>query len=397
MSAQRVRFGIDATPLLGRRTGIGRVVHELAGRIAAGLAEDEELVLCARVVRQNPLVGVTHAPLHAAARAPRVTLVRHILPAGLAERVGRVFPSAPLDFAAGRLDVYHGTNFVLPHSRHARGIVTIHDLSFLRFPEHVPPDFFERFKRVSQDAATRADLVIADSDFTGRDVVEYLGVPPERVTTVYPGVSDAFYAPGDRERDRAGVAERHGVRAPYVLFVGTTHPRKNLTRLLEAFGIARRRASLPHRLVLVGDAGFGHDDVRARVAQIGLADEVVLPGYVADDDLPALYRAADALAFPTIFEGFGLPVVEAFAAGCPVLTSTTSCLPEVAGDAAVLVDPDSTDAVADGLERLLTDAALRQRLAGLGRARAPQFSWDAAAARHLDLYRGLAARQHRAR
>lgn len=381
------RFGIDATPLLGRRTGIGRLVTELVDGLAAALGPDEELVLSARVFRMNPWTGVSHAPLLERARRPRVRLVRHVMPYTVALPAGRFLPWLPLDLPAGPLDVFHGTNFTLPATR-ARGVATIHDLAFLRFPDQVPPSFRALYERLSRDAAARADVVVGDSDCTSRDVVELLGVEPSRVRTVYPGVSPAFLAPGDRERDAASLSAKYRLPERYVLFVGSTHPRKNLARLLDAF--ARIRRDVPHRLVLVGDPGFGHAEVQERIAKLGLADSVALPGYVPDEDLPALYRCADALAFPSCWEGFGLPVVEAFATGCPVLTSDVSCLPEVAGDAAVLVDPTSSDSIADGLLRVLTDEGLRARLVAAGRERVKRFTWEKAAGEHLALYRSLA-------
>lgn len=384
-----LRFGIDATPLLGRRTGIGRVVTELTDHLIPLLRDGEELVLSARVLRMNPWTGVSHEPLTSRARLPRVKLVRHVVPYTFAVPAGKWLPWLPLDLPAGPLDVFHGTNFTLPATK-ARGVATIHDLAFLRFPDQVPPDFRALYERLSRDAAARADVVVGDSDCTSRDVAELLGVDPSRTVTIHPGVSAEFLAPGDRERDAAALLARHGLAPDYVLFVGSTHPRKNLSRLLEAFAAARRRAGLAHRLVLVGDAGFGHAEVRARIASLGLDDAVTLPGYVPDEDLPALYRCAAALAFPSCYEGFGLPVVEAFATGCPVLTSSTSCLPEVAGDAAVLVDPGSTESIADGLVRILTDVALRARLVEAGRSRVGLFTWEKAARAHLDLYRRLA-------
>lgn len=375
------RYGLDVTLTLGRRTGIGRVVAELVAGVTPLLAEDESLTLLARTFRLNPALGVSHASLHCAASMPRVRVVRVPLPS-------RMIAGTPVERFTGPLDVIHGPNSALPATRDARGVLTIHDLGPLRHPGHLPRRLASDFRRGVADAAKRADRIVTVSDFTAGEVVDLLGVPRGRIETIRPGVSAAFAEPGDVEEDRRVLAARHAIVGPFLLFVGTTNPRKNLPRLLEAFAAARTTARLPHRLVIAGDRG--HDDVRAAVAERGLGDAVRIAGYVEEADLPRLYRAAGALAFPSLYEGFGLPVLEAMAAGCPVLTSSTSSLPEVAGDAAVLVDPASTDAIADGLVRILTDAALRERLVAAGRRRAAQFSWRPFAERHLAIWRELA-------
>lgn len=374
------RYGLDVTLALGRRTGIGRVVMELVAGVTPLLAEDESLTLLARTFRLNPAFGVSHAPLRRAAKSPRVRAVRVPLPS-------RMIAGTPVERFTGPLDVLHGPNSALPATRGARGVVTIHDLGPLRHPGHLPRRLGSEFRRGVADAARCADRIVTVSDFTAGEIVELLGVPRERVETIRPGVSPEFAAPGDAEEDRRVLAARHGIAGPFVLFVGTANPRKNLPRLLDAFAAARAAARLPHRLVIAGDRG--HDDVRAAVASRGLGDAVRIAGYVDEADLPRLYRTADALAFPSLYEGFGLPVLEAMAAGCPVLTSATSSLPEVAGDAAVLVDPASADAIADGLVKILTDAALRERLAAAGRRRAAGFPWGPFAARHLAIWRDL--------
>jgi glycosyltransferase involved in cell wall biosynthesis len=296
----------------------------------------------------------------------------------------------PLEFLKGPLSVFHGTNFQLPPLSRARGIVTVHDLAFLTCPGSVPPGVAARLTRSARSSVRRAVRVVADSEHTRRDVIELLGAPPSRVTTIHLAAGAAFRPPTDAEADRRRLATRYGLRFPYVLYVGTTNPRKNLARLLPAFAAARRRARLPHSLVLVGDPGFAHASVLAQIDELGLAGAVVLPGYTDDADMPAIYGAADLLAFPSLYEGFGLPVLEAMSAGCPVLTSNVSSLPEIAGDAALLVDPTSVEEIDAGIERALTDAALRAGLVERGLRQAAKFSWARAAAEHLRLYRELA-------
>jgi glycosyltransferase involved in cell wall biosynthesis len=375
------RYGLDVTLTLGRATGIGRVVTELALAAAPLLAGDEELVLVARTFRLNPLCGASDAWLARAARDPHVRVVRVPLPS-------RLVAATPVEEFAGRLDVMHGPNSSMPATRARGSVVTVHDVGPLRRPQDVPRRFAESFRAGVTDSVRRADRVLTVSDFTAGEVADLLDVPRERIETVRPGVSAAFAAPGDAAAGRAALRARHGIEGPFVLFVGTTNARKNLPRLLDAFAAARRTASLPHVLVVAGDRGG--DDVRALAAARGLGDAVRVAGYVAEDELAALYRSADALAFPSLYEGFGLPVMEAMAAGCPVLTSDGSALAETAGGAALLVDPSSAEAIAAGLVRVLTDAPLRTRLAEDGRRRAAEFTWEPFARRHVAIWRALA-------
>jgi glycosyltransferase involved in cell wall biosynthesis len=385
-------FGLDATPLLGRRTGIGRYVAEIADGVLAGLSPEERLVLYAGTFRLNPLFGVSHEPLRRLAADPRVRVRRQWVPLSVSHAVWNRMDWPPLEFVAGRMSTFHGTNFQLPPLSRGRGIVTVHDLAFLSCAGSVPHGVAERLDRTVSESVRRADHVIADSECTRGDVIVLLGAAPERVSVVHLAAGAAFRPPVDPEADRRRLAARYGLRFPNVLFVGTTNPRKNLARLLPAFAAARRRAGLPHVLVLVGDPGFAHASVLSQIEALGLRDAVVMPGYTDDADMPAIYGAADMLAFPSLYEGFGLPALEAMSVGCPVLTSSVSSLPEVAGDAAVLVDPTSVDAIDAAIERVLTDAALRASLVERGLRQAAKFSWARAAAEHLRLYRELAAR-----
>jgi glycosyltransferase involved in cell wall biosynthesis len=390
-AVREITYGLDATPLLGRRTGIGRYVAEVADGVLAGLAQDERLLLYAGTFRLNPLMGVSHEPLYRLARDPRVRYRRHWFPVSAAHAVWNRVDAPPLEALTGPLDVFHGTNFRLPPLGQGRGVVTIHDLAFLADPGFVPPLVGTRLARAVRAAARRAERVIVGSRHTAEDAVRFLGCAPGRVAVIPFAASPAFRPSADRDADRRAVAERHGVTAPYVLHVGTTNPRKNLVRLVRAFADTRRHADLPHVLVLAGEAGFAHAEVRAEIARLGVSGAVVLTDYAREEDMPSLYRASDLLAFPSLYEGFGIPVVEAMACGCPVLTSDVSALPEVAGDAALLVDPRSEDAIAAGILRLIEDRPLRERLVAAGFSRAAEFSWARGAAAHLALYRELAA------
>jgi glycosyltransferase involved in cell wall biosynthesis len=294
-----------------------------------------------------------------------VTLRRPELPGGLLED----------------LDLVHATSAAVPPTRRRPLVATVHDLAFRHFPDAYPAAgrrYHERSARIVADEAAR---VLVPSEATARDLAELYGVDRGRVTITPLGVE----VPA--EPDRAG-AERLlrdlGVRGPFLLAVGTLEPRKNLPRLLAAFGEAG--GELPdHWLVVVGPVGWG-----PRLRPTWDSVRVKLAGPVGEAMLHALYQKADGLAYPSLYEGFGLPVLEAMANGVPVLTSDRSSLPEVAGEAALLVDPVDRAAIAAGLVRLAGDTTLRRRLVEAGRRRAAGFTWRATAAATWATYREVA-------
>jgi len=267
---------------------------------------------------------------------------------------------------------------------HPRSVVTIHDLGYLAFPEaHTAR------RRLELDLSTRwclraAHRVIAISQATKNDLVRHYGADPARIVVVHLGRSNLFRPPDDPGQI-AAIRARYALEAPYFLYIGTIQPRKNLTRLIEAFARAGADDAL---LVIAGRRGWLSEPIVRRVAELGLTNRVRFPGYVPDADLPALLSGALAFVFPSLHEGFGMPVLEAMACGAPVLTSTTSALPEVAGDAALLVDPCDTDAIAAALKRLAADAPLRASLRARGWERAANFTWERCARETLDALLG---------
>jgi glycosyltransferase involved in cell wall biosynthesis len=267
-------------------------------------------------------------------------------------------------------DLVHGPAFVAPLLAPCPAVVTIHDLSFIRFPAMFRPGNRFYLTVLTRLSAQRARRLIAVSAHTAAETMRLLGVEPQRIDVVYHGVDPAFRPLPAEEvtafRQQQGLPER------FVLFVGTLEPRKNLVRLVEAFARVRDGHT---RLVLAGGKGWLYEDLLARIEALNLSKQVIFAGYVPGDVLPWWYNAAVALVYPSLYEGFGFPVIEAQACGTPVLTSNVSSLPEAAGDAAVMVDPYDVEALAAGLHRLLTDGALRQELRGRGLAHAQQFSW----------------------
>jgi len=290
-------------------------------------------------------------------------------------------------------DVLFVPAHVLPLIHPRRTVVTVHDLGYLRYPEaHRSAD------RRYLDWSTRwnarhATVVLADSQATKDDLVRACGVDPAKVRVVYLG-RDETLGPVQDASTLAAVRERYGIAGRYLLYVGTLQPRKNLARVIEAFGrVADRPAFADVQLVLAGKHGWLYEDLFGQTARAGLSGRVIFPGYVAEADLPGLLSAALAFVFPSLHEGFGIPVLEAGACGVPVITSNTSSLPEVAGDAALLVDPHDVDAIAEAMYRLVTDAGLRAELARRGQENVKRFSWEKCARETLAVLEAVGKRK----
>lgn len=290
-------------------------------------------------------------------------------------------PSLPGELA--RADVVHATNpAAIPPARPGQKlVVTVHDLTFERFPELYPSLWLRLYRRGMKVAAAEAAAIIVPSEHV-RDEVVATGVEPARlhVTPLASGMPDLLDDQARYDRDDWGVTP------PYILAVGTVEPRKNLARLVRAY---RRLAEegLLHALVLLGPEGWGAGELREEIERGGPGR--IVQAFLSHDALAAAYADADAFAYVSLYEGFGLPVLEAMSMGAPVITSNVSALPEVAGDAALLVDPTDEGAIADALRRVLTEPSLREELSRRGRARAASFSWEATARATLDVYRGV--------
>jgi glycosyltransferase involved in cell wall biosynthesis len=270
-------------------------------------------------------------------------------------------------------------------------VVTIHDRIHLRFPQYLPNRFAYLYARAFMwSAAHRSVRVLTVSEFSRRDILEYFSIPEDKVTVV-PNAIDPRFGMAPPEDEVARVRERYQLYEQYALYVGNIKPHKNLERLIEAFNQLRHEA-FPHlRLLIIGDEISKFAALRRAVHRYKLHKHVRFLGFVPDQTLAVLYRLAAVFVFPSLYEGFGLPPVEAMASGTPVVTSNVSSLPEVVGDAAVLIDPYDTAAIAEGMRQVLADPDLRTELIARGLAQARRYSWERSVQRIHDIYEAVAA------
>ena len=370
---------IDYTPAVHQRAGIGRYTRGLV----QALSEIESphrftLFVLGTPQRLPPNFRLRSVPL--TVRWATVMWYRLNLP-------------LPVDLLSGRADLFHGPSFTLPASWMPR-LLTVHDLSFLRYPQGAHPPLLAWLSRAVPRSLARARHVLADSESTRRDLIELLNVPAGRITVIGAGVDDHFRRIEDPGQ-LAAVRDRYRLPGRFVLGLSTLEPRKNFTGLIAAFNqLAGQPPHADLHLVIAGGRGWNYAPVFQAADASPFRERIHFPGYIPDADLPALYSLSQVFVFPSHYEGFGIPVLEAMACGTPVVCADNSSLPEVAGDAALLVRADDTPGIAAATDRALRDAPLRDQLIRRGQAQARRFTWPDAARRLLAVYEALGNRPH---
>jgi glycosyltransferase involved in cell wall biosynthesis len=373
-----VRIAYDGIPLVGQRSGIGYYTEHLIRAVARADPEARCVIVGPWPVKSSgafPSLSFADSNIELPQPGLWTRLYRRIR-----DELG---VPAPLEALVGPVDVFHGTNFLLSHPvRRAKRVVSIHDLTVMLFPQWHPPERRREMHAGVRASVEAADRIIAVSQCTKNDLVEHFGVDPGRVSVVPLGVDPSLRPLPRDEIDRA-LAPFGLAYGTYLLFLGTIEPRKNLGRLLDAVSVAGPDVG---PLVLAGGEGWGNDALRPRLAELIEQGRVLALGYVPGPLRVRLLGGARVLIYPSLYEGFGLPPLEAMACGTPVVTSDVSSLPEVVGDAALVVNPLDVDALASAIKRLWHDEAQRADLRSRGLARARQFTWEATARLTLDVY-----------
>ncbi len=370
-----MRIAIDARKL--RDYGIGTYVRNVLKELARQDRANEYVLICHPDHRG--MAADLGPNFQAAPDASR--------PYSVAEQF-----SVPLDLRRFKVDLLHEPHYVLPPFVPCPAVVTIHDCIHLRFPQYLPNKLAHVYARTFLWIAThQADRIITVSEASKRDILQYFRIPPEKIEVIYNGIDERFWTPPpEEEMDR--VRQRYQLTDPFILYAGNIKPHKNLVRLIAAFDRLHREGFDTLKLLIIGDEISKYATLRRAVHRHKLHKHVRFLGFVSDHTLAALYRLAAVFVFPSLYEGFGLPPLEAMASGTPVVTSNVSSMPEVAGDAALLVDPCDEEAIAGGVRRALTDETLRADLRARGLARAREFSWSRAVERVREIYAEVGSR-----
>jgi alpha-1,3-rhamnosyl/mannosyltransferase len=366
-----MRVVVDAVPLLIRSAGVKNYLYHWISHLRRTAG--------ARTVDTFPKLGEFGALHHDESIAGRWRTMTGLASLALANYT----PLPVLDRAAHGADIFHATNLVRRPPRRVKLTTTVHDMTSWLMPE-LHPSANRRADASLAELMRKADGIIAVSESTKQDVVRALGIAEEKITVIHSGIAEEFFSVDAKAVD--AVRAKFGLSKPFALYVGTIEPRKNLDRLLEAWESLPALTREEFDLVLAGPIGWASEATAARVRSHRYL------GYVAEADLAPLTAAATIFAYPSLYEGFGFPVVQAMAAGVPVLTSCVSSLPEVAGDAALLVDPKSVAEIRDGLARLLGSSELRTELAARGRQRSAQFQWQVCAGKSWQFWEDLPGR-----
>lgn len=360
-----MRVLIDATSLVLRSAGIKNYTYYWLRNLRALAAPDEEILAFPYIASTGELTherSVFH-PLETYARLALLYFVN--------------VPGNPaIDWLSARADVFHLSNQIRTTPQRTRITATVHDLTCWIMPELHTAANVRADKSFAEHVLKRASRLIAVSESTRADAVRVLGLDPERVQTIYSGVPEAYFS-----------AKPAKASKPYVLFVGAIEPRKNVDTLLDAWHLLKAGVRKEYELVIAGATGWSSEKTLARLLA-GLPDVKYL-GYVAEERLPGLTAGATAFVYPSLYEGFGFPVAQAMACGVPIITSNNSCLPEIAGEGALLIDPRSPSELAAAIERVLTSPSLRERLGRAGAERARRYRWDVCARKSLEFFRSV--------
>ena len=371
-----MKVALELQPCCGNRSGIGTYTYELARRVhnqkdvefSGNLFNFLERNDNTQVLEQ---LGI---PIHTC----------RAFPYGVYRRIWNVLPLSYQQLFPQPVDLTVFFNFIVPPRVQGNVMTTVYDMTYARFPETMDRKNLKRFEQGFSYSVQRSDHILTISEFSKREIVELLHVPEERISVVHcaPHFSDSL-------ESFQTVSETYRLRKPYLLYVGTIEPRKNLTRLIQAYQMLKQEKQIPHQLVLAGGKGWANEEIIRAAAPLQESGDLVMTGFISEAEKNALYANADAFVFPSLYEGFGIPPLEAMNLNCPVICSNAASLPEVVGDAARLVDPMSAEDLADGIWQVLSDRKYAADLIQRGKQQIQKFSWDQSAQKFMDVCKGV--------
>lgn len=295
----------------------------------------------------------------------------------------------PLKLKRRNIDIFHGPAFLIPLVKIGyRSIATVYDLIVFLFPGSIPFKYGLYMKELLKLVAKRADKIVAVSNNTRSDLIDILNVPEEKIEVVYGAADERFYPISDKER-LENIRRKYRINKNVILCVGNLEPRKNLLKVFEAYYILKDKIGKDYEIVICGERKWAFDLIKSSIKRYGIEDSIIFTGYVPDEDMPFLYNLADLFVFPSLYEGFGIPMLEAMKCGIPTVVSRTSSMPEVVGNSAMLINPHDAEEIANSIYLLVTDSDLRREKIDAGKARAREFSWEKSAIKMIKIYEEL--------
>ncbi len=362
-----MRIGIDVRTIAGQSTGIGRYTHSLIKSLAAVDRENEYLLY--GFFFKNFDKGVLNRIIP---NEKNFTFAGKRIPGRILSIIWRL-GYLPLEYLVGELDVLILPECVTTPWAKGKTIVVIHDVAPFFAPQWYTNSAASQITRRLKEALGKTNRIIAISNNTKKDLIKFMGLHEEIISVIHGAVDETFYKVDDG-KVITDIKKRYKIDGKFILFVGTLEPRKNLNLLITAYMKLRQKNAIEHRLVIVGKKGWTYKEIFEAVERLGISGDVIFTGYVPDEELVLFYNAADLFVYPSFYEGFGLPPLEAMSCGTPVITSNTSSLPEVVGDAGIMIDPHDVEGLASAMEKVLHDEALRERMSKDGIDRAKLFS-----------------------
>lgn len=382
-----LKIAIDATPIRPQPSGIGvYVLNSIAALSSLQATENFQLTLTYQPSLKSWLKFDCSVPQ----QLQNDSSLRIIpLPVTVANFLGK-YPNPVLPYFEsyfGSPDLVHGTDYYVYPCRRSRRVMTIYDLTYLKYPDYTPAVVRKTYGDRVRQCLPRTDLILTISESSKGDIIRYLGVPPQKVAIATPASRYSRQTLANLERDPLEKSVAYDFAIPYLLFVSTLEPRKNVGSIIQAFNTLKQKQDLPHHLVLIGKKGWQYEPIFAEIENSPWQQHIHHLDYLNDEQVALFYANADAFVYPSYYEGFGLPVLEAMTLGTPVVTADTSSLPEVAGEAAIRVDPRRSQDLAAAIDRVVRDRSFRQDLIRKGREQAALFSWERTARETLRGYR----------
>lgn len=372
-----MKIGLEIQPILKNKTGVGWYTQNIIENL-----QNDNLLFEGYgfnfLNRNNIMESLLNIQFD--------TKINKLMPYGVYRRLWDMIPVSYNKIFNSKADIYHFFNYIVPPKIEGKVIVTVYDMVYKLFPETMTRKNYNRLDKELTRSISRADKVITISENSKKEILQYFDINEQKIDIIYPGIDNEIYTRKYNINDEKKVKQKYNLPENYILYLGTLEPRKNIIRIIDAYYELNNKIK-DIKLVLAGSKGWMYDDIFKKIKDYGLEDKVIITGYIDEEDKPLLYKMSNAFVFPSLYEGFGMPVLEAMASGVPVITSNTSSLPEVVGDAGFLTDLYNTKELADAIIEVLENEELRAKMIDKGLKQSQKFSWKKSAKKLIEIYK----------